>query len=449
MLANLDVIERKVKEYEGDILNDDQLKAVDLLQQASLQPDRFLLPIIDGPPGTGKTTTGAVAVAKRLIYLHRRRREGRYIVLCFTHAACFQFKKTLEEELGFHQMDVVHLTPWSRETDYERGIVGCPYNLRGLEIGAQRWLHRRPVLITTLLGVSRAISAFAGLRIHMMVDEFSQVSASDFFACVNQLKALRPYQFSLLGDPLQLPVVTTQTHLRPNICSFLRPSSRGTETRGLTIQYRMHEHICEAVNEMRRIFSAFPIRSADKVKDRTLTKLGYNWDPGATGLRFREILDPENPLVLVDTSDLGFEESRGREIKFIPEAKLATQIAIEASKSFSKGGEALRPQILTPYDAQRGEISSMLPERRGKCTTIYKAQGSEYPMVIISFVRSNPERFVGFLDDGQLAEQVYVGCSRAQGKLVVLLSFDTFFEGGHRMFQALDHTKHAVEVSAP
>jgi hypothetical protein len=443
-LSNLDEIESNIQQKEEEFLNEDQLKAVEILQKESIQPDHFLLPIVEGPPGTGKTTTGAIAVAKKLTRLAREGRKGRYLVLCFTHAACLQFKKMLEW-IGVKEMDAVYLTPYSRDTDFKQGIFGVPHDLAGLPVGLQRWLGNSPIIITTILGISRAIASFWKKRVHLMIDEYSQVSAADFFACIYQAKDLRPYQFSLLGDPLQLPVVTTQTHLRPNICTFINPHGRGTVTIGLKTQYRMHKDICDAINEMRGIFHAFPLRPADWVADRTLIKLNYKWKPPKDPI-LRQILDPDNPLVLVDTSHLGFEDSRGREVKFEQEAKLAVKIAIEAARSYQKNGEHLRPQILTPYASQRNSISSMLPKECGECTTIYKAQGAEYPMVIISFVRSNPSRFVGFLDDGQLTEQVYVGCSRAQAKLVVLLSFDTFFGGRHLMFQALERTPSAVKI---
>jgi len=443
-LSNLDEIERKIQQIEEEFLNEDQIKAVEILQKESLQSDHFLLPIVEGPPGTGKTTTGAIAVAKKLTSLAREGINGRYLVLCFTHAACIEFKKKLEW-VGIKETDAVYLTPYSRDTDPKRGIFGVPHDLAGLPGSVQRWLGNSPVIITTLLGISRAITSFWGKRIYLMIDEFSQVSAADFFACIYHTKNLRPYQFSLLGDPLQLPVVTTQTHLRPNICTFINPHGRGTATIGLKTQYRMHEDICNAINEMRRIFHAFPLQPADWVANRTLTKMRYRWKPPQNSI-MRKILDPNNPLVLIDTGYLGFEDSRGREIKFEQEAKLAVKIAIEAARSYQRDGEHLRPQILTPYSAQRGIISSMLPKECGTCTTIYKAQGAEYPMVIISFVRSNPQRFIGFLDDGQLAEQVYVGCSRAQAKLIVLLSFDTFFGGGHLMFQALERTSSAIKI---
>ena len=53
---------------------------------------------------------------------------------------------------------------------------------------------------------------------------------------------------------------------------------------------------------------------------------------------------------------------------------------------------------------------------------------------------------IGFLDDLILKAQTYVACSRAQGKLVVLLSFDTFLGGGHTAFEYLRQTPKAHVV---
>ena len=58
--------------------------------------------------------------------------------------------------------------------------------------------------------------------------------------------------------------------------------------------------------------------------------------------------------------------------------------------------------------------------------TIYKAQGREYPFVIVSFARKNPIQTIGFLAEPELRAQTYVACSRAMAKLVLLFSFSTF-----------------------
>jgi superfamily I DNA and/or RNA helicase len=105
--------------------------------------------------------------------------------------------------------------------------------------------------------------------------------------------------------------------------------------------------------------------------------------------------------------------------------------------------------ILTPYNAQLSEILQKLPPHLRRCiTTIYKAQGKEYDCVIISFVRNNPKKFIGFLKEPHLKAQTYVACSRAKAKLVILLSFSTFLESDHIDFNYLRETKSAHVVNA-
>lgn len=445
---NLEQAERELEKIEGGWLNPQQRKAVEVLQKESLQGDHFLLPVVEGPPGTGKTSTGAAAVVKKLIALNQSGAAGRYLVLCYTHVACLRFKDVLES-LGVQPPDAVYLKPsfsGTPQLDPDRGIVSCDPYLRGLPAHQIRWLRRRPVLITTLLGVRRALSVLASRRIYFMIDEFSQVNKADFFACVDQVRGNAPYQYSLLGDPHQLPIVTTQTHLRPNIFEWLEP--RGVKPVQLVKQYRMHKDICSAVNKMREVFHSYPLESAENVKERNLTAMGYEWRPPQDPW-MKKVLDPDSPLVLVDTSKLGYEEVRAGSIFFSREAELAARIALAAAQSYHKDGAPLLPKILTPYNGQRDKIAGFLPPAlRGEVMTIYKAQGAEYPFVIISFVRSNLNRFVGFLHESMLQQQVYVGCSRAQAKLVVLMSFDTFVEGRHGMFVALHDTPQAVRVEA-
>jgi superfamily I DNA and/or RNA helicase len=72
--------------------------------------------------------------------------------------------------------------------------------------------------------------------------------------------------------------------------------------------------------------------------------------------------------------------------------------------------------------------------REGKVLTVYKAQGREYPFVIVSMVRNNEDANVGFLDLPYLRGQAYVALSRAKAKMIVLVSENTF--APHPVFNA-------------
>ncbi|GEM_PF-6561404 len=178
--------------------------------------------------------------------------------------------------------------------------------------------------------------------------------------------------------------------------------------------------------------------------------LNYTWDKSMVNPKLRDIFDPSHPFVIVNTDGLGENEQRvfRGSVKNVAEAKFAVNLSKMFHDSFKRAdGVRLSPLILSPYAAQVNEIFGKLPPvLQERCLTVYRAQGREYPCVIVSFVRKNPGKTIGFLDDLILKAQTYVACSRAQGKLVVLLSLDTFLGAGHRTFEYLCQTPKAYIV---
>ena len=427
--------------------DDAQNRAVDAILDNCLVGDDLIFPIVNGPPGTGKTTVGAVAVAE---YLEQRGRGAQVLYMCYTHYAASQAKETFEK-LGLPPEKVIKLTHETHIKDWDKGIVGCRSDLSDLSSDEVRRLKQCPVLLCTLHGSKRALEA-RGTGCKVIIDEFSQVDPAMFFSTVSKLKEKQrnPSGYVLLGDPKQLPVVTTQPLLSSNIKSYL-DGRKPTPSHELKVQHRMHKDICAAVNSLRQDLGAYPIVSSEEAKDRDLLKLGYRWDENAVGYKLHDILDPSHPFVIVNTDALGGSEQRvfRGSVKNMAEAEFVVRLLRVFYGSFKRAdGERLRPVILSPYAAQVNEISSKLPPiLQEGCLTVYRAQGREYPCVIVSFVRKNPMKAIGFLDDLILKAQTYVGCSRAQGKLVVLLSFGTFLGGGHRTFEYLRQTQkaHVVE----
>jgi len=261
-------------------------------------------------------------------------------------------------------------------------------------------LKQSLVLLCTLFCSKRALEA-RGTKCRIIVDEFSQVDPPLFFSTVSKLRGHNPSGYALLGDPKQLPVITTQPLLSANIKNYL-DVRKPVPTHELKVQHRMHEDICAAVNSLRADLGAYPIVSSKEVKDRELLGLGYKWDKSAVNSKFRDILDPSNPFVIVNTDCLGEEQRVFRgSIKNVGEAEFAVRLLKTFYDSFWKeSGKRLTPIILSPYAAQVNEISSRLPSMlQSECLTVYRAQGREYPCVIVSFVRNNPQKFIGFLDD--------------------------------------------------
>jgi len=202
---------------------------------------------------------------------------------------------------------------------------------------------------------------------------------------------------------------------------------------------------------LRESLLAPPLESAEFVKKRTLIELGYIWNSDKCLADFQSILEPKSPCAVINTDNLPGNEKPGfgKSICYPEEAQLVATLAKAIAYSYKdKTGNSLFPTILSPYRAQRGVIEQCLQENeelQKQCLTIYKAQGREYPCVIISFTRKNMGGRIGFLGEvfeggGASGEvgmraQTYVACSRAQAKLIILLSFRTF--GGHRDYDFL------------
>jgi hypothetical protein len=457
-------LEEKVREWEKR-LNPEQKRAAEAIAKGwnEFGDDIFLLPIIDGPPGTGKTHVGVIGCAKYVLSSRETRSERPEVVyLCKTNFACERAKQVFFE-LGFTFSSPGTTLPdaplaariWAgiHNEQWSNGVVGWE-NMGQMD---RNYLKMHHVLLATVDSARKVRELRSNPK--MIIDEFSQVNAMDFFAAVERVhgggenpKLMQG--LALLGDPLQLPLVTTQVELRTNILNFLRMRfyNRILPRHELRVQYRMNKVICNAVNRIRKENGAYPLETADDVKNR---KLEIDL-PRSLQSRLKEALDPDYPLVLVDTSRLG-QERRGfgqvagdRSVSNPKEAELAANLAYYVMRS--KPGEV---KVLTPYSAQVKTIGEKLEklsrpgEAEGTVSTIWSAQGQEWPCVIISMVRCNDEtteaKRWGFLGESILKAQIYVAVSRAQAKLIVLAAYDRTFKG-HKDIDALWNTSEALHI---
>ena len=416
-----------------------------ILDKWSEKDGEFIFPIIDGAPGTGKTTLGTIATAKYLL----ENRNSQVVYLAYTHFAVEKAKQDLYK-LGLLPNNAIELHYNKEMTNWDEGIYGCDSELKYASFNDVRRLKEIPVLLSTLHSARRAFKLRTSPKI--IVDEFSQVSVPLFFSTLNKIFAEKcnPDGYALLGDPIQLPVISTQLSLRPNIGIYVM-QRKPHEPHRLITQHRMHEDICEAINSLRKIYGVPRIETGQTTKDRDLDKLLYKWNKSTISSDISEILDPANPFVIINTDHMKNEsKTLGGSVMNTEESDYAAKLSLALQETFKdKNGDRLEPRILSPYTAQVGEIRQKLPfEMRNNCITIYRSQGREYPCVIISFARNNDMGSIGFMGEAEnaLREQVYVGCSRAEAKLILLLSFKTFLNHGHTQFESLIKTKDAYII---
>jgi len=435
-------------------LNPAQEIAVDSIVEGwDSDTGEFHLPIVEGPPGTGKTYIGTLATYR--YWNENSNPEIAY--LCYTHYASDRALEGLIE-LGFSPNEVIRIVDRSQRIRYQNSPFSDYYiafnTVNDLRPNDRRRLRNTPILISTILGASKVFQYQRQPEI--IIDEFSQVPPTLFFSTVSKVRASsrhNPSGYSLLGDPNQLPYITTQPLLRPNIGLYIM-ARKYYQPHELNIQYRMHPNICQTVNALREGINAYELISDPATThNKTLSTMGYHWSIENCPTHFYEIIRPENTCVIINTDQLpGIDETGpGGSKYYTSEAHLAARLAQAINQSYvNDGGKYLEPIILTPYTAQIGVIRGYLPDHlQYNCTSIHQSQGREYPCVIVSFTRKNVEGSIGFLGQTHLKAQTYVACSRAEAKLILLLSYSTFYGRGHGDFDLLiDRSTNATFIDA-
>ncbi|MFW6382456.1 MAG: AAA domain-containing protein [Haloferacaceae archaeon] len=216
----------------------------------------------------------------------------------------------------------------------------------------------------------------------------------------------------LAGDHKQLPpyhsgerhtVEQPEFSLFEHLLEVYGPEAVSTT---LTTQYRMHEAIAAYPN------AAF--------YDGVLTHGQRNrrWTIGSL-----------DPLVAYDVD--GAEDKTPSESSF--NRAEAAVVASEVERLLDFGLLPGEIGVITPYDGQigiiRSELKSELSGSRAaevKVNTIDSFQGSEREAVIVSFVRSNPDGAIGFLDfPVEGPRRLNVALTRAQKRLVLIGNWDT------------------------
>ena len=396
-----------------NMLNPEQREAVDhIIGGWQIRNGGIRLTIVDGPPGTGKTFVAAAAAGEWF-----RRRDHPVVLLTPTHQAARRAQAALWRA-GFEQHEALRLAP-GPAGEPESGCMSFD-RIENLPPHLRRGLGQARVLVTTWHGSQRALEVLSGFL--LVFDEVSQIPYSAFLALLRRVYPRAPLGFSLIGDPYQLPVVTTQEVLGTNAAlGILRRHPECTPHR-LFAQHRMNSPICAIVNELRRVaFGGAPLQPADAtVAARTLDQVTGYYERGHG---FDEILNPYVPVVFVDTSRFASDRRRtevavGGSWAYEAEARLAVRLAQAVQTAYRAPLE--RVAVLSPYRAQAALVRGLGFQNS---RTIYQAQGDEWDCVILTLVRTT---IFGRSILDEVYQHTYVGLSRARTKLIVLLNANVF-----------------------
>lgn len=399
--------------------------------------------IVHGPPGTGKTTTLVEAIYETL------RRESQVLVCAQSNMAV----DWISERLVDRGISVLRIGNPTKVNDkmlsftYERRFEAHPdypqlwsirQAIRKLRQERKRrdngWhqkmdrLKSRAVELelrinSQLFGEAKVIaSTLTGSASHLLsgqkfgtlfIDEAAQALEA---ACWIAIR--RASRVVLAGDHCQLPpTVKSIAALKGGLGTTLMErivARKPSVVTLLTVQYRMNEQIMRFSSNW---FYDGRVESAPAVK-------------------YRGILDYDNPITWIDTSESDAKE------EFVGESfgrinKTEAELTLEALKNyFTKIGrqriadEHIDVGVISPYRAQVQLLRRMVRKAeffkpyRGCITvnTVDGFQGQERDIIVISLVRSNDDGQIGFLSD---LRRMNVAITRARMKLIIVGSVQT------------------------
>ncbi|PYV19166.1 MAG: hypothetical protein DMG07_02485 [Acidobacteria bacterium] len=387
---------------EGESLCRPGEDALAAARRLAVQLDESYLPV-QGPPGSGKTFTGARMIVELL-------KGGRTVGITATaHKAI----TNLVDELcraARNEGQAVRAVQKCEEEDLSRQpeVTIAEENgdvIEGFRAGSFNVAAGTPWLFSR--------DDMQGLVDVLFVDEAGQMSLANVVAMGGAARSL-----VLLGDPNQLPQVTKGTHPEGAGASALDhvlgelatvPPDRGLF---LAQTWRLHPEICSYISAA---FYEGRLQSEASTRGQAIL-------PGpaleGTGLRLRPVSHARN-------SSRSPEEA----------ATVVETVAALVGRSWTNQKGETRPLtlddilIVAPYNLQVAEISRALKKRlgdRGRVGTVDKFQGQEGALVLYSTATSSPDdapRDVEFLYS---RNRLNVALSRARALAVLVCSPDLF-----------------------
>ena len=233
-----------------------------------------------------------------------------------------------------------------------------------------------------------------------VIDEAAQATIPSVLIPVS-----RANRVVMAGDHKQLPptILSPKAKILERTAFEIIAEQYPNVVSMLEIQYRMNEVLAEFPSKE---FYDGRVKTADIVKEIGPQDLG--------------IKEPEITLIDTRLHPLRWEKRRtwDRSIKNVLEARIAKE---RVEKYLKQGIDARKIGVITAYDAQKDVLSSMMPEKV-EVNTVDGYQGREKDIIVISFVRSNNQARIGFLED---LRRLNVALTRARRKLVIVGDFGT------------------------
>ncbi|HEX5110040.1 MAG TPA: TM0106 family RecB-like putative nuclease [Vicinamibacterales bacterium] len=402
-----DLLERRVPRVRGKAAGG-PIHTLDLDRQKALVSalDRSYL-VIQGPPGSGKTYTGARLI---VALLARGKRVG---VAANSHKAINNLLAEVEAVALAEQVTFTGLKKNSDEDDgFEGRLIGNTNENTDCEapdiqmIAGTSWLFSRTGMDQTLD--------------YLFIDEAGQVALADAVAM-----AASASNVILLGDPQQLPQVRQGVHPLIDVpsagesvqlqrttagCSVLEHVLAGAATispdRGIFLSrtWRMHPDVCRFISDL-----AYDGR-LESAAGRERQRLD---SPGLSGTGLRHL-----PVEHEGNSQQSYEEARviAKEVRKLLNGGTFTD--------HSGGTRPLTADdilVVAPYNMQVRCLREKLPAGVD-VGTVDRFQGREAPVVFFSMASSSGQDVPRGLEFLFSRNRFNVAISRARALAVVVCS---------------------------
>lgn len=359
--------------------------------------------LIHGPFGTGKTTTIIELILQEVKQNHT------VLVTGESNTAIDNILKKLKRKHGKIKFTRVgtsnKIPPYLRKytLDYKvkQYLDDNKINdVEKLEIEESILKHSDVVLTTNSSAGSISLS---NIKFDIaIIDEASQATIPSVLIPINKAE-----KFVLIGDHKQLPPVIFNNdteYLKTSLFEELIDQYEH-QSEELLIQYRMNEILMEFPN---RKFYENKLKCSEESKEYFLKS------------RSLGKYDSSNPLIFIDTSKHENNKESSLDYSHSYINKLECEIALDIINiSLDNGINPKDIGVISPY---KNQVRLINKKTNVDVKSVDGFQGGEKDIIIISLVRSNDNRDIGFLKD---LRRLNVSLTRAKKKLIVIGNRET------------------------